>query len=77
MQDQLQSIAGKYTIVWGFDSATQTWKKYDPAAPAVSDLSKLEQGKGYWIFATEDATLAWGSYMYRLAAGWNLFGWMG
>ena len=73
----LQGISGKFTIVWGFDSATQTWKKYDPNAPAVSDLTKLEKGKGYWIYATEDTTLVYGSGIYNLKAGWNLIGWLG
>lgn len=73
----LKSIEGKYVKVWGWDAATQSWKLYDPAAPEVSDLASLEQGKGYWIQVSEDCTLIYGGHTYSLKAGWNLIGWLG
>ena len=73
----LKSIEAKYEKVWGFDAATQSWKVYDPAAPEVSDLASLEQGKGYWIKVSEDCTLIYGGNTYNLKAGWNLIGWLG
>ena len=73
----LVGIEGDFTIVWTFDATTQTWMKYDPAAPSVSDLSKLEKGKGYWIHLDSATTLVFGPGIYDLAAGWNLIGWLG
>ncbi|MCX5809788.1 MAG: hypothetical protein NTX36_10540 [Proteobacteria bacterium] len=48
----LQSIAGKYTIVWEF-TPPSTWKSYDPNDPDFSDLKTFISGKGYWIKTTE------------------------
>ncbi|MDP6346974.1 MAG: hypothetical protein QGF81_01220 [Dehalococcoidia bacterium] len=73
----LQNIEGSFSIVWTFDASDQTWLKYDPAAASVSDLSKLEKGKGYWINMSEAATLVFGPGIYELEAGWNLIGWLG
>ena len=73
----LNSVAGKYTKVWTFDGATQSWKLYDTAAPSVSDLSTLVAGQGYWMEATENATIVYGGNTYTLYAGWNLIGWRG
>jgi len=73
----LAGIAGKYERVWGFDNTTQTWKLYDPAIPAAfSDLTTLTRGKGYWLFAKEDATLVYNEKSYSLFKGWNLIGWL-
>lgn len=74
--EALTGIAGKYDRVWGYDSATQAWKLYDPAVPAVSDLTALERGKGYWVKAKEAVTLIYGGNSYSLAKGWNLIGWL-
>lgn len=72
----LAGIAGQYVRVWGYDSNTQTWKLYDPATPAISDLTVLTRGQGYWIKATVDCTLVYGANQYSLRAGWNLIGWL-
>jgi hypothetical protein len=77
VQAALLSITDTVVIVWGYDSATQTYTKYDPAAPAVSDLAKLEKGKGYWINVDQSVTLVFGPGIYVLNAGWNLIGWLG
>jgi hypothetical protein len=51
----LQSIAGQYLRVASID------KLYDPALPQFSTLSLLEPGKGYSIYATQDASLIYSS----------------
>ncbi|MCX6224776.1 MAG: hypothetical protein NTV01_08530, partial [Bacteroidia bacterium] len=48
----LQTIAGKYTIVWEF-TPPSTWKSYDPNDPTFSDLTNFISGKGYWIKTTQ------------------------
>jgi len=72
----LAGIAGKYTRVWGYNAATKTHLLYDPAVPAISDLTVLARGQGYWINATEAVTLVYGANQYVLVAGWNLIGWL-
>ena len=74
--DALAGIAGKYTRVWGFNSATQTWKLFDPAVPAISDLTALVRGQGYWLKVTEASTLIYKGNSYTLSVGWNLIGWL-
>jgi hypothetical protein len=73
----LAGIAGKYVRVWGFDSNTQSWRLYDPAVPAVSDLTTLARGSGYWILVTDNVTLTYNGNTYFLYKGWNLIGWLG
>ena len=71
----LASIAGKYEVVWGFDSKEQRWLVYIPGEPEASDLTKLERGEGYWIKVKEDCTLSYGNVERKLYKGWNLIGW--
>ena len=73
----MSSIAGKYSIVWAFDATTQEWKLYDTAPGAISTLTRLTKGQGYWMQVTEDCTLTYGGNTYSLKAGWNLIGWLG
>jgi len=61
--------------VWGFDNATKTWKMYDPADAAGSDLTTLNAGDGYWINVNADCTLIYGTFNKALSTGWNLIGW--
>ena len=75
--DGLSTIAGKYSIVWAFDAATQEWKLYDTAPGAVSTLTSLTKGQGYWMQVTEDCTIVYGGNPYSLTKGWNLIGWLG
>jgi len=72
----LAGIAGSYTRVWGYDSAAKAWKLYDPANLAISDLTVLTRGQGYWISCTQAATLVYGANQYVLNVGWNLIGWL-
>ena len=77
VEEALASIVGKYTRVWGFEAATQTWKLYDPAAPAfVCDLKVLRKSQGYWIGMKENATLTYKGFTWELFEGWNLIGWL-
>ena len=73
----LASVSGKYTKVWSFDAATQAWQLFDTAAPAVSDLTSLTRGQGYWIESTEDTSIIYSGNTYALVEGWNLIGWLG
>ena len=72
----LAGIAGKYTRVWGYNAATKTHLLFDPAVPAISDLTVLARGQGYWINCTEAVTLVYGANQYVLVSGWNLIGWL-
>ncbi len=49
---------------------------YDPQLSAASDLTELKRGQGYWIKINPATTLTPGTGVYRLAAGWNLIGWL-
>ncbi len=72
----LAGIAGSYSRVWGYDNTTKAWKLFDPAVPAISDLTVLARGQGYWINCTQAATLVYGANQYVLNVGWNLIGWL-
>jgi hypothetical protein len=61
----LASIAGYYNSIYNYDAATSSWQLYDQTVvdnypefgPFVNDLSQLEFGRAYWIYATEAITL--------------------
>lgn len=72
----LAPIAGSYKAVWAYSRGS--WQCYDPINPGLSDLERIEPGRGYWINmktskrltvsgAAVDATI-------RLYKGWNLVG---
>ncbi|MBM3131552.1 MAG: hypothetical protein FJZ95_00765 [Chloroflexi bacterium] len=71
------TIASQLMIMWTFDAATQTWKVYDPAPGATSDITSMTVGQGYWIKVSEDCTMTYGNKTYNLKQGWNLPGWLG
>ncbi len=56
-----QALAGQafgLQAVYGWDSATQTWKRYLPGVPGfVNSLSTLQQGKAYWFLSTANSTV--------------------
>ena len=63
LPDALAGIAGKYDLVYTYDAAdaADPWQKFDPNAPAfVNDLTLMGPGKGYWVRATQAATLVVG-----------------
>jgi hypothetical protein len=55
----LQSIAGKYSLVFGYDaSVADPWSWYNPTAPGwASALVELEPGRGYWVRVAADCAL--------------------
>jgi hypothetical protein len=73
----LAPMSSNLVRVWGFDATTQAFQLYDPAAPALSDLTALLQGRGYWMLVDRAQIVTLGSGTYTLSAGWNLIGWLG
>ncbi len=79
--DVLASVTGSYDLVYSWDAATQTWKKYDPTAdPFVNTLASLTEVMGFWIHMIAGDTLVVvgnnpdSSTDIPLKAGWNLVG---
>lgn len=53
----MNEVKTKITVVWGFNATAKTWELYDPVMPsALNTLKSMGQGKGYWIYATQDCT---------------------
>jgi subtilisin family serine protease len=76
--EQLASIQGKYRSVFGYTPGFggSTWQAYSPTAPPqANDLAELRVGFGYWVNATEAATITFGGHIWQLLPGWNLIGW--
>ena len=79
----LYDIIDYVESVWTYNAATGLWLSYSPGAP--SDLTKMVDGKGYWISMSASATLTVnGTEMpedpfdplpaYQVVEGWNLVG---
>lgn len=54
------NVTADVDVVWGFDSPSQTWSAYFPAAanvPGANDLQQLKSPNGYFVHAT--ATVDW------------------
>jgi hypothetical protein len=54
------------------------WTGFDTIAPpAANDLTTLESGKGYWIYASTDCTLDYFANVHMLTSGlWYMIGWL-
>ncbi len=72
----LAPIAGAHKAVWAYSRGK--WRCYDPAHPALSDLERIEPGRGYWInmkvarrLTVSGAPVAASIPLY---GGWNLVG---
>ncbi|HSH02144.1 MAG TPA: FG-GAP-like repeat-containing protein [Anaerolineae bacterium] len=71
----LASIDGAYTSVQTYDPGANNWNLYDTTvidnypqyASLVNNLTALEFGRGYWIYATENITLYTGVPSNNLA----------
>ena len=50
----LSSIAGKFSSVWTFEDGR--WEFYSPFNIGFNDLTLMEPGGGYWIYAVEACT---------------------
>jgi hypothetical protein len=48
------NLSGKIEAVYSFDSKANTYRSYIPGE--ASDLSQLEPGQGYWVYANESVT---------------------
>jgi hypothetical protein len=72
----LAPIAGKYAIVWGYDTDAG-WKKYKPGA-GNNSLAFIEANRAFWIYANQFCVLPLkGAHPPRsvsLKKGWNLVG---
>jgi subtilisin-like proprotein convertase family protein len=55
----LESIAGKYAVVQGFDHGAQSF--YPDLDPLFNTLQVMQPGMGYWIRATQAVTLTYPS----------------
>jgi hypothetical protein len=61
--EALASVAGAYTSIYAFDpGAASQWQLYDRTVPSafaglVNDLTELQFGRGYWLYATRAITL--------------------
>ncbi len=73
----LMTATGSYDLVHAYNAQAQSWRTYDPARPAQSTLTQIDERTAFWIRATEPATLT--VYGQRptntsqsLYAGWNL-----
>ncbi|MBF0450714.1 MAG: hypothetical protein HQK75_08445 [Candidatus Magnetomorum sp.] len=88
MDNILESIAGNYSIIIGYDTMP---KVYRPELPMFSDMTYLAPGYGYWIKVNDDANFDGDGLIYfkaegtlldsstgiRLNEGWNLVGYLG
>jgi hypothetical protein len=57
----LKSIGGKYRNVRRYLNG--------------EEVSRLQDGFGYWINVTEPCVLSYGGRTWELKEGWNLIGW--
>ena len=66
-------------FVYDACDATDPWKVYDPADAAGSDLTSVDERRGFWLDATQSAGLpspgpAPSTTTIHLCQGWNLVG---
>ena len=81
----LLPISGKYNKVYAYNAfdTADPWKVYDLSLPPfLNDLSEINNTKGLWLYATQNATWTvngtWpGSTSIPLKTGWNLVGYPG
>lgn len=74
----LAAFAGSYETAWRFDNATQSWKMYDPAAPAaVSTMTNLVINTPFVLVAKAAGAFTYGSRTYTVVKGVNLLSWLG
>ena len=55
VSEALNPIAGAYTLVYAYDAANASWKKFDPNDPPFANsLEQMQPGWGYWIKANQN-----------------------
>lgn len=52
----LSSIDGRYVSVWAWKNSTNSYQSYFPNNQLFSDLTTMESGRGYWIYATQSTS---------------------
>jgi hypothetical protein len=64
LPEAFAGAAGRYSLIYGYESddADDPWKAFAPAVPdqwasLVNDLTRLENGRGYWIRASQPVTV--------------------
>ncbi len=55
-ESYLASIAGNYSIIWGWDAEEQAWLWYVPDN-FLSSLTTMEPGFGFWLWGTAEGTI--------------------
>jgi len=69
-------------IVWAFTPPT-TWSFFKPGPPSSGALTKMVDGKGYWVYVTDAFNMTVTGYVvppgsapasYPMITGWNLIG---
>ena len=55
-ESYLACIAGNYDLVWGWDAEGQAWLWYMPDN-ALSTLTTMEPGSGFWLWGTAECTI--------------------
>ena len=78
----LADIVADVKSVWAYDTTTSLWSSYSLGAP--SDLTRMVDGKGYWINMDADANLIVSGIelpepplslpSYNVVEGWNMIG---
>ncbi len=72
----IEPFADRVLSVWTYDNGK--WKVYDALNPALSDLTTMVPGKGYWIHMADGSDISFSGAAYsgviKLSAGWNLAG---
>lgn len=54
----LKNLDSVIEVVYGWDKTTGRWQRYGPGMPDyVNTLSRLEQGKAYWVVVNSDAMI--------------------
>jgi hypothetical protein len=56
ISQSLSSLAGKYEVIYAFDSEKNSFIGYDPAS-SLKDFTELMPGLGYWIYMSQPASL--------------------
>ena len=81
----LNSLVGKYDLVYGWDGsvATNNWLKFAPGGPSyANDMTSLDEKMGFWVHMTAPGALTVTGYppvttsipLSTAGGGWNLIG---
>jgi hypothetical protein len=58
LNESLLSLANNYDIIYSYDNFNKKWLYYSPFDSLFNEnkLTKMEAGKGYWIYSYEQGT---------------------